>query len=950
MDESEEVSLNAIFKKKKSLRTKEKSNLRKSTSNTVDSTLPASPTLLNDIVDDERLLETEGNIVISRASKKKSLKETNSSSSLKFRISLGTSQAESDQIDTAESRTESPRRKLLRPTSHAILASLEDDQMKDLSSLNTLGQASRPTYSTSHLNELKSLTLSSSPQQLQHKQDYDELTESKFSTFINYGMEVESNSESSPSSSFVIPTSTMINSAKERRLNARKAGFTFPSTSRASDKLGDAEEFISLSGNSDSISSGTRKKGDSRLVREEDELGEGEEEHAEYTGATERVPLGEKAGLLAEAKRKAGMEAMVSDTLGDMDQDDEEMEWEAAQIRRGGIGASAMKHTTEAPNQVYRPASIPEHAVVATFNSVESQLLESLDRIQISLDQQSEAAVYFATEDQNLQRQESDLRQEVEKEAARQQFFQELNTFVEDLNSFFTSKWAALETAEKNLLSVLTERTEMVYKRRYEDLSDDLVLFKSGEVSTCRPVAGRTAADESVENADDADSPEEAVDELGRHRRELDTSSQAPSRRARREDRTRRRKRRIERVIDNLKEFEEEGYSTDDSLSPADSSDLLAASKSLLASSKAILADTINPEFLSPTNKDSISDRFLNWKAKYPEEYGNAFGNLALVQVWEFWARMELVSGLNVWGFQDWVAQEDKRGIENWDWMRGLECYDHKVSEATEGDGAEGQDSVIAAMITTVIIPILIPIISQTYDPFSYKATTKSLELVEQVGYVLDVDNNPIYDQFVMSFLKRFYASLYELQYLAGSMDDLTNSLQSQIGMEGIDARNRFLNKCYKLLKQGLRWKKHSNGLVFDQSEIQQLPGVYDKHLEYILSHVLVGQIMLPILNTGWETGGKSIAEKIDKSCPFGLLPARISEALHMGPHTVWYNVIHVLLILPINKRLLLFGSKMEFPQNNDNRTTWVMNPKFIHKKKQRQQIAALHQQPTEKA
>lgn len=889
MDDPEEVSLNAIFKKKKSLKTREKSTLRKSSHSSVadPTSLPASPTHSTEIADGDQPLETEGNVVISRASKKKSLKKTNSSSSLKVRISLGTPQDESDPIDSLESRTGSPRRKLLRPTSHASLVTLEDDQVKDLSTLNTLGQASRPTYSTSHLNELKSLTLSSSPQQSQNKQAYDELTESKFSTFINDGMQIDDNLDPSPSSSFVIPTSTMINSAKERRSNARKAGFTLPSTNRPSDSLGDAEEFISLSGNSTSISSlGARKKGESRLVREEDELGEGEEEHAEYTGATERVPLGQKAGLLAEAKKKAGMEAMLSDTLGDMDQDDEELEWEAAQIRRGGVGGSAMKHTTEAANQVYRPASIPEHAAVATFNSVENRLLESLDRIQISLDQQSEAADYFATQDQSLQRQESELRQEVEKEATRQQFFQELNTFVEDINSFFTSKWPALETAEKDLLSVLTERTEMVYKRRYEDLSDDLVLFKSGEVSTSRPVAGQTAADQSVENTDDADSPEEAVDELGRHRRELDTSSQAPSRRARREERTRRRKRRAERVSVNLKESEEEGYSTDDSLSPADSSDLLAASKSLLASSKAILADTTNPEFLSPTNSDSISDRFLNWKAKYPEEYSNAFGNLALVQVWEFWARIELVSDLNVWGFKDWVAQEDKRGIENWDWMRGLECYDHKISEATTDDGAEGQDSVIAAMITTVIIPILIPIIRQTYDPFSYKATTKSLELVEQVGYVLDVENNPTYDQFVMSFLKRFYTSLYELQYLAGSIDDLTNSLQSQIGMEGIDARNRFLNKCYKLLKQGLRWKKHSKRLVFDQSEIQQLPGMNGKNLEYILAHVLIGQIILPILHTGWETGGKSIAEKIVKACPFGLLPARISEALHKGPQT----------------------------------------------------------------
>ncbi|KAG0145088.1 hypothetical protein CROQUDRAFT_64317 [Cronartium quercuum f. sp. fusiforme G11] len=876
----EEVSLNAIFKKKKTTRTKDKSTLRKST----DSGLVTSgllPATLSSqsvaITDPEHLAEAEGNVVISRKIKKQnSIHKTKSSSSLKTKFSLGNMQDEAD--DSLESRIETPRQKLLRPTLHASLNSLGDDQAPMTSSpMSNLAQASRPTYSTSHLNELKSLTLSASPNQTPSKEAYDPLTESKFGAFLDDDMDVDQSFDSAPSGSMAIPTSSMISSAKERRSHARKAGLTAPTSSRVTVDSTNGEDFISLSGNNAPMSSfGASKKGESRLVREEDELGEGEDEHAEYTGATERVPLGEKAGRKAEAMKKAGMEAMILDTEGDIDEDnEEELEWEAAQIRRGGGGGSAMKTTTEVIKQVYRPAIMPEHSTLSSFNTVEIRLLKSLEQVQASLDQQSEAADYFATEGQSLEEQESELRQEVEKEAARQQFFQELNTFVEDINSFFVTKWPALEQAEKDLLSVLTERTELIYKRRYEDLSDDLVLFKSGEVGVLRPVVqGATTPDLKGEDDVRAIDQEEDVDELGRSRRELDTSSQAPSRRARREERLQRRHRRKARVVDPPNNAVDEGYSTDDSLSPADSADLLAASKSLSSSAKTIMADTTNPEFLSPINPNSLSDRFLSWRSRYPEEYGNAFGNLALVQAWEFWARLELVSGLNLWGFKDWIKIDDKRGIENWDWMRGLETFVHKASKGAE------EDSAVAAMITTVVIPILIPIISQTYDPFSVTATTKSLELVEQVGYVLDIHNNLTYDQFVMSFLNRFRASLTELKHLAGSTNDLINSLQSQIGMEGIDARNRFLNKCYKLLKQGLRWKKHSKKLVFDQVEYQQ-PGGHAIGLEYILAHQLVGQIMLPILQAGWETGGQHMAEKINKACPFGLLPADISDALH---------------------------------------------------------------------
>lgn len=99
------------------------------------------------------------------------------------------------------------------------------------------------------------------------------------------------------------------------------------------------------------------KRGESRLVREEDEIGDGDEgssfalllspraltcirhsiDLADYTGASERVPLGKKANREAADRMRSGMIEMIQDVAdeGEEGDDAESREWEEAQIRRG---------------------------------------------------------------------------------------------------------------------------------------------------------------------------------------------------------------------------------------------------------------------------------------------------------------------------------------------------------------------------------------------------------------------------------------------------------------------------------------------------------------------------------------------------------------------------------------------------------------------------------------
>ena len=76
-------------------------------------------------------------------------------------------------------------------------------------------------------------------------------------------------------------------------------------------KVPGEEDFISLSVTKRDEYAGPHPE--SRLVREEDELGEGEDEFAEYTSAQDRIALGKKSRKLEASKRRTAMEEMIND-------------------------------------------------------------------------------------------------------------------------------------------------------------------------------------------------------------------------------------------------------------------------------------------------------------------------------------------------------------------------------------------------------------------------------------------------------------------------------------------------------------------------------------------------------------------------------------------------------------------------------------------------------------
>jgi GC-rich sequence DNA-binding factor len=174
-----------------------------------------------------------------------------------------------------------------------------------------------------------------------------------------------------PESANFIPSESSIKVAKERRERLRKTG--------------GEDDFISLTvSRREEDHQGPHPE--SRLVREEDELGDGDDgkfalsqclpgltwnlEFAEYTSAQDRIALGKKSRKKEAANLRDSMKEMIADAYvhsfkailflqsSSEEEDEETTEWENEQLRRGGHRDLPSSST---PKQTYQPTPSSLH-------------------------------------------------------------------------------------------------------------------------------------------------------------------------------------------------------------------------------------------------------------------------------------------------------------------------------------------------------------------------------------------------------------------------------------------------------------------------------------------------------------------------------------------------------------------------------------------------------------
>ncbi|KAH9948863.1 nineteen complex-related protein 2-domain-containing protein [Amylocystis lapponica] len=644
-----------------------------------------------------------------------------------------------------------------------------------------------PTYSAAYLSELKANTPTTRPSL-------------PTDTTISYDADISLDANLSPADIIdlsgepdpetAIPSGSSIVAAKQKRERLRAVGAS------------GEDDYISLSvSKRDDFSQGPHPE--SRLVREEDELGDADDEYAEFTSAQERIALGKKTRKVEAKKRREEMSEMIVDAE---EQDEETMEWEQEQLRRGGLRAE--ESIAKAPKPTYKPAPIPPITPIPTLGAAVARLTQSLTALTTSHAQNSASMVALSEEEAQLETREKEMRDMIARASEKRSWFVAFREWVESVATFLDEKYPQLEKLEDEHLSLLKERADMISRRRQAEDEYDLSLF--------------------LGTLPYSQSQEDELDELGRL---VPRANPAAARRDRQTARTARHAHR------GAQTQEEQGYSTDGSLSPPEAADYETAMDQLRRDAKNVMADVKAEEFADPSR--GLGKWFGEWRTKYSDSYTGAWGGLGMVGAWEFWVRLEILG---------WSPVENTRSLDSFVWYAALYQYSRPqdADDADEDEEPEmGPDGdLVSAMISTAVIPRLCKILERGgFDPYSAQDFRKLRDLAEQIEISVARDNAKFEDM-LKTVLNVLQMAVESTETLLASYLALNNP---RFNPEAIPARRRFLTRRYKLLRNMLQWRKYS-GERFGLGR---------------LASKLVDSCMLPVAESGWEVGGEEYMRKV---------------------------------------------------------------------------------------
>ncbi|KZV86977.1 hypothetical protein EXIGLDRAFT_621222 [Exidia glandulosa HHB12029] len=647
-----------------------------------------------------------------------------------------------------------------------------------------------PLYSKEYLSELKAQTLSTPPPR-HATEDVDMFIDD--STFADASMQLADMDELPDPGETIIPSESSIVAAKQKRDRLRKTGGT------------KEDDFISLEVTKRSSLKDDGPHPESRLVREDDEVGEGDDELPEYTGAQERIALGKKARKVEERKRRAGMIEMIEDAY-DVD-DEESREWEMAQVRRAADADRDMSFASQAKaRDVYVPAPIPTAIPIPTLGPA----IAAFDRAVLTLTNSHAAnsTTLAKLEDERtaLQSQETELRKMVAEAESKRSWFSEFRDWIETVASFLDEKFPLLEKVEADYVSLIKERAEMLSKRRRGDDEDDIALFLGASVLP--PPSGESAAETTP---------------IVRGERRLARQTRRSTRRQR-----------------GVQPADEDGYSTDATLAEDAQADFDAAVADLESSRTSVLADVQAPEFRDP--RKGLAVRFGEWRSKFADNYNAAFGGLGMVNSWEFWARLEVVG---------WNPAEDSRGLDTFPWYEALYSYSRprQPGDEEEDEPELAQDGDLAsAMVSTAIVGRMCKLIEAgALNPYSTAHVRRIVDVVESVEAALESDNLK-FNMLLKAVLSTFREAVTSTSLLVQQCVNGNASARGPVfDPQAPPARRRSLARRLKLLRNLVRWRKYT-GEKFGVGE---------------LATQLLRECMLPIAESGWEVGGEEIMRKV---------------------------------------------------------------------------------------
>ncbi|KAI0330494.1 GCFC-domain-containing protein [Cubamyces sp. BRFM 1775] len=680
---------------------------------------------------------------------------------------------------------------------------------------NTAQRSTGPTYDAAYLNELKASTPMARPPMATENtisydgdvsMDLDSAAQTSLLTPLNDSMQ---------DGEAAIPSASSILAAKQKRERLR------------STKASGGEDYISLSlTKRDDYSKGPHPE--SRLVREEDELGDADDEFAEYTSAQERIALGKKSRKVEAQKRREEMNEMIVDAE---EEDEETREWEQAQLRRGGLQPEAAE---PAPKPVYKPAPIPSVTPIPTMGAAMARLTQSMSELTMSHAEHSAAMSKLGEEQRLLEQREKEMREMIAKAEEKRSWFSAFREWVESVATFLDEKFPQLEKLEDDHIAIIKERADMIAQRRKAEDEDDLTLF-FGTPPQLQP------------------KPDE-VDDLGRIVPSANPAASRADRTAARD--ARRLRRRAINQQQHKQREEEEGYSTDASLPPADADDYRAAMGKLMADAKEVMADVKAEEFRDPNL--GLAKWFGEWRAKFDDIYRGAWGGLGMVSAWEFWVRLEILG---------WNPLERPRGLDSFNWYHALYKYSRPSTDDADKSDEEDEPELgpdgdlVSAMISTALIPRFCRLLeSGALDAYSAADVRRLVDLAEQVE--ASVERQSLKFEMLLKAVYTVFAAA--VAATETSLRPFLELNQPRFDPAAIPARRRFLTRRYKLLRNLLQWRRYAG----------------DKYGLGALATRLVTSSMLPVAETGWEVGGEDIMRKVAQALPTELVPPALQSLL----------------------------------------------------------------------
>ncbi|PWN49187.1 hypothetical protein IE53DRAFT_411810, partial [Violaceomyces palustris] len=623
-----------------------------------------------------------------------------------------------------------------------------------------------------------------------------------------------------------IPTEEFIRSAKERRIrekirSAKNGGGAMEEGGR------EEEDFIRL--DQDRGGRGRLDVGphpDSRIVREEDEIGSGEEDHSEFTGATERISLvGGKRGKEMEKERRlkeiqdairgvgrgsAGMvgsrgsgvegnqddQEMRERVLEEGEEEEEEEEWERSQMSKMESLPGHRQRLENRERSPYRSADIPLTSPMPTLTSSSSRLKNKLKSLE-----QSSLSHQAIMEDaerglEDLGKASEENKAEVGTAEEKESWFREFEGFVQSLAGFLDSKVPLLEEAERESLDILRMRNRILIRARSKVLETELTSIVGG--GRLRKPDLPSSLVPFVGGEEEEEEEEEVV------AMEVDEASGFGSSNG------------DERRADQL-----------DHLSAPDQISYDQARQSLREKVSRILSDVKAPEYLDPCFRISgreedpvlhpscIVSRFKEWRTRYREEYEKAWGGLALVSVWEFWSRLEIcewdpfpssspsASSANASNASS--ATTTTMGLEGFKWYKDLDLYVHSdvYGQLEEGNTSQvgGDDEILKTMISNVLLPRLNEISEKVgLDPWNRIDNSGLARIVEMASYFLDKGDQRL-ESLVWSFVSNFRS---QIRILCSSLE----GIEQAASWSSATSSNRLLNMLSTLLSNLSEWIK----------------------------------------------------------------------------------------------------------------------------------------------